>query len=80
MATLPVTELPVKQVLPKKLVPMVKLVVIINTLHLTVVLLLPMTHNMRYWYSLMNQQETVTTAVLLQVLYLLKLWRKFFHI
>ena len=65
MVTLPVTELPVKQVLQKKLVPMVKLVVIINTLHLTAVLLLPMTRNMRYWYSLMNQRETVTTAALL---------------
>ena len=79
MVTLPVTELPVKQVLQKKLVPMVKLVVIINTLHLTAVLLLPMTRNMRYWYSLMNQRETVTTAALLQALCLLKLWRKFFH-
>ncbi len=63
----------------EKLVPMVKLVVIINTLHLTAVLLLPMTRNMRYWYSLMNQRETVTTAALLQALCLLKLWRKFFH-
>ena len=53
--------------------------VIINTLHLTAVLLLPMTRNMRYWYSLMNQRETVTTAALLQALCLLKLWRKFFH-
>ena len=42
-------------------------------------LLLPMTRNMRYWYSLMNQRETVTTAALLQALCLLKLWRKFFH-
>ena len=75
-----VTELLVKQVLQKKLVLTAKLVVIINTLHLTVALLLPMTHNMRYWYSLMNQQEIVITVVLLQVLYLLKLWKKFFHI
>ena len=48
-----VTELLVKQVLQKKLVLTAKLVVIINTLHLTVALLLPMTHNMRYWYCLL---------------------------